>query len=154
MAAPNFKDRSSSRPTRGAETNLKLSHFIQNAITDNLDDIECHADEWVLPTPSSTMLSQSRCSFTDRQFECKLPSPLIHDMCEETHLPTTHCLLPYSCKRRHSEEMSGGRSPYIPIRIRRHRRTDSEIMIRLTDSEFEFAPDSTVLVKTGTSIIF
>ena len=122
---------------------------MRNIITDNLSDIECHAGEWTLPTSSSTDFSQSRCSSAGRQ----TPSPLIHDKCKGAHLPTTHCLLLCcSCSKRScSEETSGGRSPYIPIpkRIRKHRRTDSNIMIRLTDSEFEFAPDGTVLIKKG-----
>lgn len=121
-----FKDYSTSQLARDAQL---------NTIMDNLNDTECHADEY-------------------RQFECEIPSPHVHDMCEETNLPRTHCLLPCcSCaKQSRSEETSGRRWPYIPIpkRVRKHRRSDSEIMVRLTDSEFEGAPDGrTVLVKTA-----
>lgn len=153
MAALSFKDHSTT-PPRAAALNLKLSHHIQNAIPDELDGIECHADEWMLPTLNPTVLSQLGRSSVDCQFECKLPSPLIHDISEEIHLPRSQYLQPDHSKLRHREETNGGGPPSIPIpkRIRRHRRTDSEIMVRLTDSEFELGPSGTVLVKTGTYV--
>jgi hypothetical protein len=141
---------------RAARLHVNLSPYMRNAITDNLDDIECHADEWILPSLSPTTSSRSGRTSTHSQFECTAPSPLIHDICEEKDLPTTICRLSCCFKHSRSEDKNGGGSPYIPIpkRLRRHRRTDSEIMIRLTDSEFELASDGTAVIKMRKQTVY
>lgn len=153
----------SSTPTcwskRAAKPALKLQTFIKQATNDGIDDTECHADEWVLPTPiHPDFFSQSRTRSIEHQFECKSPSPLMHDMTEDYPPPTNATgYLPSSSSS--SDQINRGgtivRSSSIPIpkRIRRHRRTESEIMIRLTDSEFGLAQDGRAFIKSGRKII-
>jgi hypothetical protein len=145
------------RPTIAARSVLKLQPFIRKAVANSFDDIECHADAWVLPTPlHEDFFSQSRRRFMEHQFECKSPSPLMHDMSEGFQTPYTDSLSSSnpSPKRSNGEGRRVERSSSIPIpkRSRKHRRTDSEIMIRLTDSEFEIGPDGRVLLTTGIQI--
>jgi hypothetical protein len=139
---------------RATKPVLKLQPFIQQAITNGIDDTECHADEWVLPTPvHPEFFYQSRARPIEHPFECKAPSPLMHDMSEEYPTPTADCLPCSSTSSkpidREGETVRRSSSIPIPKRIRSHRRTESEIMIRLTDSEFGLAPDGRAFIKSG-----
>jgi hypothetical protein len=132
----------------GPRPTQKPTNFFQNLLTDDLSDIDCHAREWVLPSPDSTMSTQSRRSSAEHEFECRIPSPLIHNISEEDP-PDANCSLPCCATRSRSQESIEGGSPSIPIpkRVQHHRRVDSEVMRKLTDSELNLAPDGTVRVE-------
>ena len=111
------------------------SHLIRN-LFDKLDDVECHADEWVLLSPDSAAFSQPKlASRSDQQFTCRFPSPLIHSMDEEPE-----ALLCSEAKRRYVESLEGGLPPIpIPRRVQQHRRSNSEIIRNLTGNNIELA---------------
>jgi hypothetical protein len=94
---------------------LQKSHLIRNLFGDKLDDVECHADEWVLLSTDS--------------------AALIHSMDEDPE-----GLLSSEAKRRCVESLDGG-LPHIPIprRVQQHRRSSSEIIRNLTGSNIELA---------------
>lgn len=115
---------------------LQKSHLSRNLFEDKLDDVECHADEWVLLSTDSAAFSQPKlASRSDQQFTCRFPSPLIHSMDEEPE-----GLLSSEAKRRCEESLNGG-LPHIPIprRVQQHRRSSSEIIRNLTGSNIELA---------------
>jgi hypothetical protein len=126
-----------------------LSHTMQDIHTDKLSDIECHADEWELPSPESTVTSHPSCSYADHRFECRSPSPLIHPVDEKVYA-VNHCLLPCCCCRNRPSLGNTEERPSIPIpiRVRRHRRVSNDVMRRLTSCEFRLGPDDTVQVET------
>jgi hypothetical protein len=133
---------------RFAHEPSKALHRMQDLLTDNLSSIECHAEDWELPIPRSTVSSEPRCPYIDHRFECRFPSPLIHPLDEETNVPAVPCLLP-CCAHSHSPDNVKERPLPIPIpkRVRCHRRVSSEIMTPLKDYEFDAAQDGTGPVK-------
>jgi hypothetical protein len=130
-----------------AHSTLKQSHLIRTLLNDSLEDIECHADDWVLPTVNSTPTSwPGLASHPDQQFACRFPSPLIHSMGEEPE-----GLLSSGARSCSSMGNLDGRLSCRPIprRAQHHRRVNDEIIRKLAGSNIELAQASDILMPPG-----
>jgi hypothetical protein len=126
---------------------LKQSQRIRTLLIDSLGDIECHADDWVLPTVNSTPTSwPGLASHPDQQFACRFPSPLIHSMSEDPE-----GLLSSGAKNCGSVGNLDGRLSYRPIprRAQHHRRVNSDIIRKLVGSNIELAQASDISIRPG-----
>lgn len=146
MALSDVKDRTNRRP-KSASPTLKQPHYMQGILAENFNDIECHAEEWVLPILDTSMLLKRRGSSAVSQHKCMTSSPLVHDI--EDYLPHTCHSLSGCTKIGSSAECTERGTPYIPIpkRVRNKGSVNTEIVRRMADGVFEVSSVGTALVK-------